>query len=397
MADMANCADRRRPRPLMTRRSLLSGGAAMGLGALLASCSYDSRHTDGASAAVGNASQGATDSFPVTIEHVYGSTTVSSEPLRVAAVSSTNDDVVIALGVIPVGVPEAPLDVDGLRACPWTTSALEALGAGWDSQLAPAQYSQTNGINIEAISELEPDLILGVSSSVTQEEYTALSAIAPTIAYPAGGAKAADWQATTTIIGQALGRSAAAEELVATTIREVTASNVAYPHLKGSTFVAGTLTAGLQNGTLYTAADPRPQFLTLLGMKMAAAAAKAGADSTTSPTVSVPAQDCAAMSCDLLWVEAEDAQAVEAVKADAVLQTIPAVANDSALFVTDAVTVASLQTPSPLSLLWAVEHHVPQIAAAIESATAATATATASTGATASTTAGPTATPPASP
>ncbi len=44
--------------------------------------------------------------FPVTVEHALGSTTIEAEPQRVVTVGVTEQDTVLALGVIPVGVTD---------------------------------------------------------------------------------------------------------------------------------------------------------------------------------------------------------------------------------------------------------------------------------------------------
>src|SRR5688500_14556176 len=43
--------------------------------------------------------------LPVTLDHAYGSTTVSAPPSRVAVVGLGDADVLLALGVVPVLVP----------------------------------------------------------------------------------------------------------------------------------------------------------------------------------------------------------------------------------------------------------------------------------------------------
>ena len=40
--------------------------------------------------------------FPVTIEHAYGETTITEQPLRVASVAWANHEVPLALGIVPV-------------------------------------------------------------------------------------------------------------------------------------------------------------------------------------------------------------------------------------------------------------------------------------------------------
>lgn len=378
-------ADQNRPTHALTRRSVLAGGAGLGLAALLAACSSSDDAATGASAAAGNASESATDSFPVTIDHVYGSTTIKTEPTKIATVSWTNDDVVIALGVVPVGVPTVSWGADEHGSYPWTTDALTALGAGWGTDKAPTQYSETDGINVQEIAALEPDLIIGTYSGMTEDEYTQLSAIAPTLAYPKGvAAYGTPWETTTKTIGQALGRSAAAEELVSKTTQAIQTAAGKYPELRSRTYIAANLDATSSTINLYTKADNRPRLFDMLGMTMAPAAAKGGADTEDEFFVEYSAEKADALTSDLFWSWANDESAVEAVEKNELLATIPAVKNRTALFVTDNTTVMSLSAASPLSLPWCCEHHVPQIAAAV---TGATATATASDGASASATA----------
>ena len=63
--------------------------------------------------------------FPVTIDHVYGSTTIDARPERVATVAWANHEVPLALGVVPVGMSKATWgDDDDNGVLPW----VEAMG-----------------------------------------------------------------------------------------------------------------------------------------------------------------------------------------------------------------------------------------------------------------------------
>ncbi|MGB2948476.1 MAG: iron-siderophore ABC transporter substrate-binding protein, partial [Rhodococcus sp. (in: high G+C Gram-positive bacteria)] len=60
----------------------------------------------------------ATGAFPVTIEHVFGSTTVPEKPERIVALGVSDADVVLALGQVPVGNTGFAFYETGLG--PWT-------------------------------------------------------------------------------------------------------------------------------------------------------------------------------------------------------------------------------------------------------------------------------------
>ena len=44
--------------------------------------------------------------FPVTVDHQFGNTTVERQPVRVVSVGLTEQDVLLQLGIVPVGVTD---------------------------------------------------------------------------------------------------------------------------------------------------------------------------------------------------------------------------------------------------------------------------------------------------
>src|SRR5690606_24226553 len=139
----------------------------------LAGCA--STAADGGPAAANEADAGA---FPITIEHAFGETTIESKPERVATVSWSNQEVPIALGIVPVGMAEVAWgDDDNDGVLPWVEDALEELGAE-----TPVLFDETDGIDFEAVADTQPDVILAAYSGLTQEDYDTLSEIAPVVA-----------------------------------------------------------------------------------------------------------------------------------------------------------------------------------------------------------------------
>ena len=96
-----------------------------------------------------------------------------AEPQRVVTVGVTEQDAVLALGVIPVGVTDWYGD-QPFAVWPW---AQDELGDG-----EPAVLSSADGLQFEEIAGLAPDLIIGTNAGMTQEDYDRLTKIAPTIA-----------------------------------------------------------------------------------------------------------------------------------------------------------------------------------------------------------------------
>src|ERR687893_294115 len=112
-------------------------------------------------------SEGAGDgaAFPVEIEHEYGSTTIEELPERVVTVGLTDQDAVLTLGVVPVGITDWFGDHPH-AVWPW---AQDLLGGA-----EPEVLSSEQGINAEAIAALQPDVILALYAGLTDDEADAL-------------------------------------------------------------------------------------------------------------------------------------------------------------------------------------------------------------------------------
>ncbi|HWV50243.1 MAG TPA: iron-siderophore ABC transporter substrate-binding protein, partial [Microbacterium sp.] len=110
----------------MRTSRLLGLGAAALLAVGLAACSSSAPTSTDAGAGAA-ASDGV---FPVTVEHVYGETTITEKPERVATVAWANHEVPLALGIVPVGMSKATWgDDDGDGILPWVEDKLEELDA----------------------------------------------------------------------------------------------------------------------------------------------------------------------------------------------------------------------------------------------------------------------------
>jgi iron complex transport system substrate-binding protein len=312
-------------------------------------------------------SQSASSAFPVTIKHAFGETTVKEQPTRVVTVSWVNDDVAIALGVVPVGVPKNEWGGNDQGSTPWKDAALEKLGAGFGSDKAPAQFSEADGVNFTEIAKLNPDVILGAYSGLSEEEYKKLSEIAPVVAHPKV-AYGTSWQDSTTIIGKALGKEAEAAELVADTEATIKDKAAKYPQLAGRTFIYGNLDpAAAEKISLYTANDNRPRFLSSLGMTQASVVE---ANSKGSKEFFIPwsAEKANELDSDIFVTWVADVAAADAVRADPLMAQIPAVKNGALVADTDNTLTLSISASSPLSLPWSLDTFLPNLAAAADEA-----------------------------
>jgi iron complex transport system substrate-binding protein len=131
----------------------------------------------------------------VTIKHVFGETKIPGPPKRVVSAGYTDQDDLLALGVVPVAVTnwfgDQPFGV-----WPW---ALPKLGTA-----QPVVLDLSNGIQIDQIAACKPDLIVATNAGMDADTYTKLSAIAPTVAQSGQDAFFEPWKDQATTIGQAV-------------------------------------------------------------------------------------------------------------------------------------------------------------------------------------------------
>jgi len=201
----------------------------------------------------------AESAFPVTLEHKYGSTTIASEPERVVSVGYSDQDDILALGIKPVGVRDWYGDMP-YATWPW---AQDELG---DAQ--PVVLGTSN-LDYETIAELEPDLIIGISSGMTEREYQRLSRIAPTL--PQSGDYVdygVPWHERTLTIGRALGRSEQAQALVSRLQQRIQAVADNHPQFAGQQAAV----AFYYNGDVgaYSSSDLRSRLLIDFGFEIPA-------------------------------------------------------------------------------------------------------------------------------
>ncbi|MFE5793051.1 ABC transporter substrate-binding protein [Streptomyces sp. NPDC056503] len=105
--------------------------------------------------------------FPRTLTHAMGESELKAAPKRVVVLDVGELDNVVSLGVQPVGYAPSEGD-DGIPG-------YLAKDAG-----SPTSVGTINNLNLEAIANLQPDLILG-SQLRAADKYDELSKIAPTV------------------------------------------------------------------------------------------------------------------------------------------------------------------------------------------------------------------------
>ena len=113
------------------------------------------------------------DDGSVTVKHAFGETKIPAPPKRVVSAGFTGQDDLLALGVVPIAVTDW-FGGEPFGVWPW---AQPKLGTA-----QPAVLSLADGIQVDQIAALKPDLIVATNAGLDADTYTKLSAIAPTVA-----------------------------------------------------------------------------------------------------------------------------------------------------------------------------------------------------------------------
>ncbi|SNS75979.1 ABC transporter substrate-binding protein [Rhodococcoides kyotonense] len=263
--------------------------------------------------------------FPVTVESALGTAEISDEPTRVATWGWSNQDAILALGVVPVAMPtfaEAQYGADDRGILQWDATVLNDLGGETPKLLSG---DGTGAAPIEQFAEANPDLIFAPYSGLSQAEFDALSRIAPVVGYP-DQPWTASWEDQLTIAGTALGKEKEAAELVSGVESSIADAAAKYPALSGK-----TVTIALPNapGTFAVSknGDVRVEFLEQLGLVNEPTIQEA--DPTKDPDAvyfELSLEQASSIRADVLFVVAYDKESLGAFLAEPAVASQPVLA-----------------------------------------------------------------------
>ena len=329
---------------------------------LLSACSNSSDEASPA-ADTDTGSASSSSAFPVTIEHAFGETVVPTEPTRVVVAGYTEQDTVLALGVIPVGVTEW-YGEQPYATWPWAQAALG------DAQ--PEVLSNDDGFETEKIAALEPDLIIATNAGLTADTYKTLSDIAPTLAQSdASTAYFEPWDVQAEKIGRALGQKAEVDALIDGVNQKFADAAAAHPEFAGkkaiflqNAFYEGKAIA-YQNGL-------STDFLTKLGFAIPDDI-DAYVPADGSAQASIPLENLSVLNvADVLIWGTEGPGDRTQLEKEPVYNALEPVKDGNLVF-TDGVTAGAIYFTSVLSLPYVIDKLTPALTEALDG-TAATIT-----------------------
>ncbi|MFC7492921.1 MULTISPECIES: ABC transporter substrate-binding protein [unclassified Nocardioides] len=277
---------------------------------------------------------------PVVVDHVYGSTEVDGVPERIVTIDVQWTDAMLAMGVEPVGYTIDPYMPDG--PAPWQD--LPADGEALDL---------TDGVPIEKIAALNPDLIVGSFSITDKRTYELLSAIAPTIPN-LDEAQVQPWQDLVTMAGTVLDRPDEAESVISDVDDAVAQTAEDLPALADQTFALAQYVVGDSMYIVADEADGSSVFFEHLGMTMFEPV-RAQGEKTGEARVQVSTERADLLRADFLAFLVNGGD--EGDLADiAGFDELP-----GTVAVLDYATIVGLNTPTPLSIPYALDQLRPYL------------------------------------
>jgi iron complex transport system substrate-binding protein len=213
-------------------------------------------------------SPGAAPGGSVTVTHLFGQTVIKEPPKRVVSAGYTEQDDLLALGVVPIAVTNWFGD-QPFAVWPW---AQPKLGGA-----QPTVLNLDNGIQVDQIAGLKPDLIVAINAGLDADTYQKLSAIAPTLAQSDGDAFFEPWKDQATAVGQAVFQADQIKSLIDGVDKQFAAVAQKNPQWTGKK--ALLMQGALWQGTVVaTLAGWRTDFLNQMGLVIADSIKPFGSD-----------------------------------------------------------------------------------------------------------------------
>ncbi|MFD7225943.1 iron-siderophore ABC transporter substrate-binding protein [Streptomyces sp. NPDC059892] len=334
------------------RRTLAASATAAAFALVLGGCSSSDPEP---AASAGSDGAGA---FPVTIKSALGDAKIPAQPERVVTLGQGSAETAIALGHTPVGIESYAWGSDRTGYLPWIHEAVTKAG----DQL-PTQFAGGEDIDLEAVTELEPDVILAPWSGVTQEQFDILSDVAPTVAYP-DLAWSTNWDEQIEIIAKTLGQPAEAKTLISEIEKQFADAAATRPTYKDVSF-SYIYTSGPGTLGVFQSEEQRVEMVSSLGLTVDPVVNTfKETKGTDSALIGLENAEKLAGS-DLVFTFYTDAKTREETEAQKLYAAIPAVRRGSVVASADNSFVTASSIINPLTVPWVIDRYLPLIDKAV--------------------------------
>lgn len=292
--------------------------------------------------------------FPITIRHAYGRTTIRKKPKRVATVGWQSQDIPLALGVVPVGMPGniSKLEKENGGVTPWVKDKFALLRERTD-----AIY--LDGAPYQEIKAVKPDVILAVTPGLKYEQYFRLSSIAPVIVY-----SRSNWEmpmdCSIRMTARVLGMSKQGENLISNLHSLLNQTLTKHTGLMGKKILFKVSDINFDTITLYTDKSLRMRLFTELGLPVPLIVRKYSATAYDFTPVVKPEDIKYLSDVDLVisyGPTENDPATIAALQNSSTYGQIPAVKKGRVAVLGDKTPLSDLSSPTPLSIPWGIDRY----------------------------------------
>lgn len=328
------------------RRSFLGGTMGLGSALLLGACQNEANQTPTAAGTNGTSQS----VFPVEIQHKFGTTMVPGAAERIASVGLTEHDAILALGLQPVAVTEW-FGGFPYATWPWAQDLLES---------KPEVLSYADGVQIERVAQLAPDLILGTNAGLNKGTYNKLSQIAPVIAQSGEYTDYFEpWRVQSSAIGKALGKDPEMQDLM-THVDEVYAkAREDHPEFEGKNVFL--MAPAFYDGSIYVYQEGiSTEFLSSLGLAFPDVIQEYATDDTNAFIPKEDLVDALEVGDVVIWLTTSDEEQ-QTLLDDPIIQRLRSTQEDRNIF-TGLEIGGAVNFSTVLSLPWLADELVPQLA-----------------------------------
>lgn len=309
-------------------------------------------------AAVPAQTGGGSTVFPVTIDSALGQAKITQQPKRVVTLGQGSAETAIALGFTPVGIESYAWGSDKTGYLPWIHEAVTKAGG-----TLPKQFAGGEDIDFDTIVELEPDVILAPWSGITKDQYSVLSDIAPTVAYP-DLPWSTNWDQQIEIVSKALGKPAEARTLISTIKKQLADAAATRPAYKGVTF-SYIYTTGPGTLGVFKPEEQRAEMVTSLGLTPDPVVNTfKETEGTDSALIGLENAQKLAGS-DLIFTFYTDDKTRKEIEAQKLYAAIPAVKRGGIVASDDTPFVTASSIINPLTVPWVIDRYLPLIDKAV--------------------------------
>ena len=283
------------------------------------------------------------DAGTVSIAHAWGTDEYPVKPAKVVA-SGVAVDNLLALGVTPDVVIETPAD----KGAPWRAEALKGV------ERIDAPDFRT--VPVEKIAAAKPDFIVGDFWRITQENYTNLKEIAPTLGGIGAEGESLGWKPQLEALGKIYGKEGDAKKVIDEDAGRFDSVKSDLPKLEGKTGVLAQYAPQRGMAVVADPEEPGNSAFYDLGMKVPDSFASLP---QRSGRAEVSPENISVIDADFMAVYAVSGGPDE-IRAIPGFSDLRQVKNDTTVF-GDVVLVMALNNPSSLSRAWVLEQLRPTL------------------------------------